>query len=344
MRKLATIRRISNIKPIPNADKIEVATVDGWQVVIKKGEFSVGELCIYCEVDSFLPIKPEFEFLRKSSYRKFPDGREGFRLKTIKMKGQVSQGLILPLDVITGLMSIDQDDNEIGHSLLFRDVTDILGIVLYDPPIPACLNGKVIGLFPSFIPKTDEERFQNLSMVLSKYSGNKFYVTEKIDGTSTTIYVKDGRVGVCSRNLELDMSDVNNKYIKTFTEMGLIDKLQIFSRNLAIQGELVGPGIQRNLYKRTKAEIYVYSIFNIDTQSYLSYNEFLFMLNYFQLNSVPIVDSNFVYEGQDLLLMADGKSLLNPELDREGLVFRTVDLPKFSFKSISNKFLLINED
>lgn len=343
MRKLATIRQISAIEPIPNADKIEVATVDGWQVVIRKGEFSVGELCVYCEVDSFLPIKPEFEFLRKSSYRKFPDGREGFRLKTIKMRGCLSQGLILPINVVTGLIP-PNPETENSSDLLFKDVTNILGIVIYDPPIPACLSGKVIGLFPSFIPKTDEERFQNLGRVLPKYLGTKFYVTEKIDGTSTTIYVKDGYVGVCSRNLELDMFDVNNSYIRTFTEMGLIEKLQTFTGNIAIQGELVGPGIQKNLYKRTKAEIYVYGIFDIDTQSYLPYNEFLSMLNHFKLNTVPTVDANFTYEGQDLLLMADGKSLLNPELDREGLVFRTVGLPKFSFKSISNKFLLINED
>ena len=154
-RKLASVRKISDLSPIEGADKIEVATIDGWKVVVAKDVgHKVGDLVIYCEIDSFLPIKPEFEFLRKSSYKKMVDGREGFRLKTIKLRGQVSQGLILPLSLI----EYTNVNFEIG-----MDVTLMLGINKYDPPIPAELAGKVKGLFPSFIPKTDEERVQNLS-------------------------------------------------------------------------------------------------------------------------------------------------------------------------------------
>lgn len=145
-RKLATIRKISEIKPIEGADKIELAIIDGWQCVVKKNEFNVGDTCIYCEIDSFLPIKPEFEFLRTSSYKKMGD-IEGFRLKTIRMKGQISQGLVLPISVLPE-----------GPYCNDLDVTEILGIKLYEAPVLAQLQGQMRGNFPHFISKTDEER------------------------------------------------------------------------------------------------------------------------------------------------------------------------------------------
>jgi RNA ligase (TIGR02306 family) len=149
-RKLASIRIISDLRPIEGADKIELAIVDGWKVVVAKDVgHKVGDKVIYCEIDSFLPIKPEFEFLRKSSYKKMADGSEGFRLRTVKLRGQVSQGLILPLSLI----NYTNLDFKVG-----MDVTMMLGINKYEPPIPAELAGKVKGLFPSFIPKTDEVR------------------------------------------------------------------------------------------------------------------------------------------------------------------------------------------
>jgi RNA ligase (TIGR02306 family) len=100
-RKLATIRKITDITPIEGADKIELATVGGWKVVVAKDAgHKVGDLVVYCEIDSFLPIRDEFEFLRKSSYKKMSDGTEGFRLKTSKLRGQISNGLILPLSTL----------------------------------------------------------------------------------------------------------------------------------------------------------------------------------------------------------------------------------------------------
>lgn len=147
-RKLASVRRVLDVQPIENADAIEVCVVDGWKVVTKKNEFSVGDLCVYCEIDSFLPMTSEFEFLRKSSYKKLSDGTEGFRLKTIKLRGQVSQGLILPVTILPGGREIQEG----------MDVTEVLDIIKYEPPVPAELAGKIKGYFPSFIPKTDEER------------------------------------------------------------------------------------------------------------------------------------------------------------------------------------------
>ena len=154
-RKLATVKKITNIRPIEGADMIELATVGGWNVVVGKDVgHKVGDMVVYCEIDSFLPIRDKFEFLRKSSFKKMGE-QEGFRLKTIKLRGQISQGLILPLLETFGDFSWTAYEG--------LDVTERLGIIKYEPPIPAELAGQVIGGFPSFIRKTDEERIQNLS-------------------------------------------------------------------------------------------------------------------------------------------------------------------------------------
>jgi len=174
MRKLASIQRIKAIEPIPNADAIVKATVLGWQVVVKKDEFTVGDFCVYAEIDSVFPEKPEFEFLRNKH----------FRIRTVKMRGQISQGICFPLSILP-------QDIPIGEGY---DVTEALGIVKYEPPIPSDLVGVVKGMFPSFIPKTDETRVQVLQELLDEHQGKACYVTEKVDGTSATFYIRDGGV------------------------------------------------------------------------------------------------------------------------------------------------------
>jgi RNA ligase (TIGR02306 family) len=233
-RKLASVRRITNLSPIDGADKIELATVDGWKVVVAKDVgHKIGDLIIYCEIDSFLPIKEEFEFLRKSSYKKMSDGTEGFRLKTIRLRGQISQGLIIPISVLN-----PPDTNIYVEPFEGLDVTEMLGIVKYEPPIPAELAGKVKGLFPSFIPKTDEERVQNYSDRYQEWtlqSKHQFYVTEKLDGSSSTFYYNNGEFGVCSRNLEL-LETEGNTFWKVARELDLENKFKSLGRNLALQG------------------------------------------------------------------------------------------------------------
>ena len=213
-RKLATIQKIREIRPIEGADAIELAIINNWQVVVAKNVgHKVGDWVVYCEIDSFLPIREEFEFLRKSSFKKMGD-QEGFRLKTIRLRGQISQGLVLPISVLEGpdemKIGVSQqpwgDQLQLGpydNALVIEegvDVSEILGIVKYEPPIPAQLAGKVKGYFPSFIRKTDEERVQNLTKEYEGWKAQKFYVTEKLDGSSATFYLKDGVFGVCSRN------------------------------------------------------------------------------------------------------------------------------------------------
>ena len=330
-RKLASIRKISDIQPIENADMIELAIVDGWKVVVAKNvNHKVGDLVVYCEIDSFLPIKEEFEFLRKGSYKKMVDGTEGFRLRTIKLRGQVSQGLILPIHTLPLLEMVHEG----------QDVTEMLGIVKYEPPIPAELAGKVKGLFPSFLRKTDEERIQNLSGEIENWKDKTFYVTEKLDGSSATFYYKDGEFGVCSRNLEL-LETEDNTFWKFARQVDLENKMRDFDVNISLQGELIGEGIQGNPYKIKGQTVRFFNLFDIDLQEYHNLSMFEGVCNRFGVEMVPILNKHFdMFDTvEDILEYADGKSVLNPNFDREGVVIRSLDR-KISFKAISNKFLL----
>ena len=338
-RKLASVQTIRGIEPIQGAEFIETATINNWKVVVNKREgLKVGDKIIYCEIDSFLPIREEFEFLRKSSYKKIVD-KEGFRLRTIKLKGQISQGLILPLSLLAG--EFNEGD----------DVTELLGIIKYDPPIDASISGLARGNFPSFIQKTDEERIQNLTNVYEDFKNKNFYATEKLDGTSTTYYVKDGEFGVCSRNLELkepNEGDLPSTQWKIVQELNLKEKLLQFnketSQNIAIQGELIGFGIQKNNYKLPNQEFFVFNVFDIDNYNKLGLEDIVRISSMFGIKMVPIFNK---YESlptiEELITIANGQSLLTPSSRREGLVFRSFD-NTISFKVISNNYLLKNEE
>ena len=339
-RKLATVRKISDIQPIEGADMIELAIVDGWKVVVAKNVgHKVDDMVIYCEIDSFLPIREEFEFLRKTSFKKMGD-QEGFRLKTIRLRGQVSQGLILPIVVLN-----PPDANIYVTPFEGLDVTEMLDIVKYEPPIPSSLAGKVKGLFPSFIRKTDEERVQNLASDYEKYRaqnklGMKFYVTEKLDGSSATFYVKDEVFSVCSRNLELLETD-DNTFWKVARELELEDKLKTLGFNVCLQGELIGEGVQGNPYKIKGQTVRFFNGFNIDTQENIPFLEFTEITQKLGLTTVPILDFDFDLPSSidDMLEYAESPSNLNSNFGREGVVVRSYDRT-ISFKSISNQFLL----
>ena len=334
-RKLATLRRIKKLIPIEGADAIELALVDGWQVVVAKNVgYQQNDLVIYCEIDSFLPIREEFEFLRRTSYKKMAD-REGFLLRTIRLRGQISQGLILPITVL--------GDNTSG---LYEgmDVTEKLGIVKYEAPIPASLQGKVKGSFPSFIPKTDEERVQNLEKEYNELifsSKHQLYVTEKLDGSSYTAYFNRGQFGVCSRNLEL-LETEGNTYWKVTRDLKIEEKLRSLGRNISLQGELIGEGIQGNPYKLRGQTVKFFTGYDIDSGRRIPIREFLDLLEKLGLESVPVLHlGDFILPQTipDMLKWADGPSQLNPNFPREGVVVRSLD-GTVSFKAISNQFLL----
>ena len=340
MRKMATIRKIDAIGPIPDADAIEVATVGGWRLVVKRGEYSAGDLAVYCEIDSFIPTAIAPFLTKPGHYAKTFEGVEGERLRTVKLRGQLSQGLLLPLSVLTMV-----------DSLLFEglDVSFPLGIVKYEAPIPAALAGEVRGMFPSQIPKTDQERVQNLSVELMEWieQGLTWEVTEKLDGSSMTVYVMDGEVGVCSRNLDLKRNPDNSLW-RAALKHDLEEKLKIAGGNLAIQGELIGNGIQGNMYKMRDQDFYVYDIYDIDAGRYYTPAERKAFVAVFVLNHCPVLayaanltDTLGINTMDQILKFAEGKSVMGditgPE--REGLVFKCHE-KSVSFKAISNRFLL----
>jgi RNA ligase (TIGR02306 family) len=357
-RQLASIQKILTISPIEKADTLELATVLGWQCVVKKGEFVPGDLVVYFEVDSFLPIHQEFEFLRKNCYKNHPEIGEGFRLRTIRLRGEISQGLVLPLRILESFMSPDEIINDVTEG---TDVTDIIGVRLYAPPVPACLKGEVKGGFPSFMPKTDETRVQVLQKVLTRYEGVQCYVTEKIDGTSVSYYLRNGEFGVCSRNLELKETD--NAYWQVAKKYDIESKMRncakcTLLKNFAIQGEIYGLGLQGNSLKLSELRVAFFNVFDIDNYKYLEYHAFKFILNECELETVPIIEENFILidDIPALLKKAEGMSKITPTLQREGIVIRPIeeklDLEmsqgmsnaRVSFKAVSQEYLLTHEE
>lgn len=346
-RALATIRKIMELKPIEGADKIEAARVDDWWVVVKKGEFQVSDLAVYFEIDSFLPVRPEFEFLRKSSFRKNWDGREGFRLKTIRLRGQISQGLLLPLDaVMHNAPDRKLFDDPIGFLQVGDNLTGLLGVTKWEKPLHRSLAGVARGNFPSFIPKTDENRIQNLSRKMEEMQACKrWYVREKLDGSSMTVYLKDGVFGVCSRNLDLKETE-GNAFWEFARRAELEERLrEAEDIDMAIQGELIGPGIQGNKYGLKQTRMYAFGLYDIKAQRYLHDADMEECAEFLGLGVVPlisIVDELPIVK--DIVEMANGTSAFCDTL-REGCVWRHYKPDGdfslvHSFKAISNLFLM----
>jgi RNA ligase (TIGR02306 family) len=358
MRKLATIERITSLSPIPDADAIEVAQVLGWKVVVKKGEFTEGQLCVYCQIDSLMPQRPEFEFLKSNNYR----------IRTVKLRGQISQGICFPLDILKqgdwdfGLMRIPAGEKPIycirniktdllsgGLDLVEgADVSEILGIEKYEAPIPAELAGDAKGGFPSFMQITDEDRIQILPHIPIQYAGQPFITTEKLDGSSCSFFWKSGLFGVCGRNYEYYESPTNSMW-KFARQNFLEEKLGVLGRNLALQGEIIGEGIQKNKYKIKGQTVRFFRMFDIDKYEYLPYLEMEELCRELKIITVPILDRHYILPGSvdEILAYAQGKSFLNPQSEREGVVFVRYEVQnqgRLSFKAISNKYLLKNEE
>jgi RNA ligase (TIGR02306 family) len=336
MRKMATIRRINAIDPIAGADAIEVATVDGWKVVIKKGEFKVGDRAVYCEIDCWIPTKLA-PFLSKGNEPREYMGVKGERLRTVKLRGQLSQGLLLNLDDVLPFTNSFKDGD---------DVSEVLNIGKWEMQVPAQLAGQVKGNFPTAIPKTDQERVQNLieEIKLSVTLGHQFEVTEKLEGSSMTVYLIDGEFGVCSRNLDLKETE-GNAFWSTARKDRIEEKLRDNGiNNIAIQGELVGPGVQGNIYKLSKPEFRVFDVYDIENGSYLDPDARRKLIKDLALLHVPVllVDKDLgVGSIDEILQWAEGLSVMGDITgpQREGLVFKQTN-GGMTFKAISNKYLL----
>jgi len=335
MRKLATIERILEINDIPEADKIQTCKILGWQCVIEKNKYKVDDLCVYVQIDSILPEREEFEFLRKDK----------FRIRTCKFRGQISQGIVFPLTILSYDLQWYIEEKQIeGY-----DLTEELDIKLYEAPVPAELAGNAKGGFPAFLIKTDEERVQLLPQHIEEYKGESFIVTEKLDGSSGSFYWKNGEFGVCGRNWEYYESPTNS-FWKFARHNYLEEKLGVLGRNLGLQGEIIGEGIQKNKYKLKGQTVRFFRMFDIDKYEFIPYEEMIdIIVNQFKLETVPVLDWNYILPPtvDEILEYAQGKSVLNPQTEREGVVFVKHELKnqgRLSFKAISNKFLIKNEE
>jgi RNA ligase (TIGR02306 family) len=320
-RKLVSVQTIANLQPIAGADFIEKATVMGWSLVVKKGEFAIGDACAFFEIDSVLPERDWSEFMRPSK----------FRVRTKKMKGVLSQGLALPL--ATCLPEPDQ------AFAIGDDLTQLCEVTKYEPPIPE--NGLAIaGSFPAFIPKTDEIRVQSAIEVLDELRGREVYISLKCDGTSATYAKLNGEFYSCSRNYQL--KPAQNLYWR------VAEPLLELPEGYAVQGEICGPGIQKNRLGLQQLQLFVFSVFEINAGRYLNFSEFREFCLRCQLQTVPIlkVDPHFNYTLEDLLTLAEG-TYDHTKNSREGIVIRpTIEAHsevlqgRLSIKVINNQYLL----
>lgn len=331
-RKLASIQTILDLQPIPGADAILLAKVLGWELVVKKTEFKVGDKAVYFEIDSVLPIAEWNDHLRK-------EVGKPLRIKTIRLRGQLSQGLAMPLSILPN------GEYEIG-----QDVTQLVGVTKYEPVVPAHLSGTVKGNFPAFIHKTDEVRLQSEPAVLQEAIYKKLILvgTLKMDGTSFTAYRRDTDFGVCSRNLDLKETE-DNAHWRMARKLKLEEILRSEPRNLCIQGEMVGPGIQANRLGLKEVELYLFNLFDIDTGKYLTHTELVSFCHMHGLNVVPTIiayDFSFGVTTQGEMLNVVNDLNYDNGTPAEGIVWRpTVETysdalkGRMSFKTISNRYL-----
>lgn len=377
-RKLASIQRVKEIIEIPGATNIELAVINGWQTVVQKNQFKKDELAVFCEIDSFIPTalapfltgpgKPPSEY----------NGVQGERLKTTKRMKQLSQGLLLPLDVMVSVAVI----SELTEG---TDVTERLGIQKWEPAEEA--NEKRGGnqmasktrSFPYFLRKTDQERIQNYGHMVAQNLDTEFEVTVKKDGSSMTVfrvdpdsqYYKDAKemvhgkpslwsrikqfvlrrpeqpvFGMCSRNVLLSLEGESNFHIAAAHPLAFMRSMA--KGTFAVQGEVVAPDIQGNYEKVNGVEFHLFDLFNIEPQTYALPEDRQQFAQIAGIRHATMVDQGTLRdilqlkEGEDpvqkALVYASGQGD-NPGVMREGCVFKAKD-KDFSFKAISNEYLL----
>lgn len=377
-RALAYIQHVTNIRPIDGADNIEQCNVLGWNLICKKGEFHEGDPCVYIEIDSKVPEREEFEFLRA----------KGFKVKTMKLGkfNCISQGLAMPQSAFKELAGLSEG----------TDVTDILGIKYSvqednarksngDPNAKyksmAARHQKIFKKkwarwmmrrswgrkvmffffgkkkdnprgFPSFVSKTDEERVENQPWRIS--DGKTYIATEKLDGTSCTYALeRKGRnkfeFYVCSRNVrqqdeKQECYHDHNIYwdlaFKYNIEQHLKDILNQFPKLkwVCIQGEGVG-SVQGNPLNLKEDDLYV---FNFKDSERGRYNSIIgrAIIEKMGMKWVPILGKvQMPNTMEELKALATGKSKVNPDVMREGIVYRSLD-GSDSFKNVSREYLL----
>lgn len=358
MRKLASIQKVTSITPIEGADRIELAHILGWQCVVKKGEFHSGDLCVYFEIDSFLPLLPEFEFLKPNSYKKDAFMGEGYRIRTARFKGEISQGLILPLVELKhyipdGIYNVGQD------------VTAVLGVKEWEIPEKVSNSGTIIGEAKKYISITDETRIQSMPELLNEFKNVPYYITTKLDGSSHSVYLDvQGNFHVFGHNYEYK-DDGKSSFYEYCKSKNIKEKLEkyldavndfYYSQHglqipsITVQGEWCGGGIQGNKLHLKKPDWFIFTVtYGNDRRPW---NVIESLADYLGVPHVPLEE-----EGEDL---TKNYPTIDSLLDRsgenrchiypgacEGIVIRPQTPVHsdylhgwLSMKVISNKYLL----
>lgn len=333
-RHLARIVRVEELSPIRKADLLELARVGGWRAVVKKDVFRAGDLAVYFEIDAFLPAgNPAWDFLVEKHPVDF-QGQRGHALRTVTLRGQLSQGLLLPLSEFPQLGQVD----------LGEDVTERLGVLKFERELSDDLKAFARGYYPTVVPRTSQPRIQNLSDELQTWcaSALTWEVSEKLEGESTSYIWLGGELHVCSHSIDyLESSDLPIWHLAR--RLGLEEKLRALGQGLALQGELVGPGVAGNHYNLSEHRFYLYNVYDHEAGRYFTPEERHKLAEALGILHVPVLSLaqrlNEQTTTDSLLKVADGASLLNPAKRREGLVYKANE-EELSCKVISNAYLL----
>lgn len=336
VRHLATVEEVVSVRPIEGADAIEVARVRGWDTVVKIGEFRPGDLCVYFEVDSMLDVtRPQFEFLAGRGARTDADGNTGHVLRTMKLRGQYSQGLAIPVGAFPEI----RPGTPVG-----ADVSKLLGVIKWEPPIPAGLSGTLAGPFPPWTHKTDAERVQNLGWAFPLDPHAGWRATEKIDGMSATFTLDPdtGEMVVASRNWRI-ATNPNHVMWRLAADHDLSGRLESLwssgapSEVPAIQGEVYGEGIQSNPLRVRGQHLAVFNLSRgmlrcgVDREAAPS------------LPWVPTVGLGVPGSSDEALAQVDGmESLICPGRQAEGVVWSAPGVEPW--KAINNRYLAKQKD
>lgn len=349
-RKLVTIQVINTVSPIEGADFLEKVSFVGigWKCVAKKGEFTSGDRCLYFEIDSFLPIEEKYEFLRASSYKVMFTGEEGFRLRTIKLKGVTSQGLCLPLSGFPELQ-----DKEVGF-----DASEQLNVIKYE--VDRSDTFELKGDFPAIIEKSSQDRIQNMLSYFEKYQDVDFEESLKLDGESITLFRFENELGICGRNAEFKQIESVTPW-KIATNKGLDVAVRELNIDIGLQFELMGPGIKKNREQLATHDLYLYNIWDIRNSRFFKPSERNEIFEQLAervksisgqtLSHTPILSKSVkIFQVcptlEEILERANGKSISHKY--REGNVYKSLEYIEdnciVQFKAISNQFLLKGGD
>ena len=344
MRKLVSIRKIHKIEQIPYYPALSEYHVDGWTIVDQSCKYKEGELVVFFEPDTALPVDPRFEFLPVVDV----DGEKRHLITVQKIRGKYSQGIILPLEMFP----------EIRNPCEGMPVADIIGAEKYEPSNIANTSYVKKGDFPAFLIKSDQPRIQDFPQYFTEFYDSEFEETEKIDGTSVTIYLHRGEFGICAREYEVNIPE-SPKYIGVMvaSKINLEKAMRQVGDNFAVQCEGIGPNIQVKLYPYPYSTLFVYDIIDTTTVKKLPpaermeiYNNLFGTLQKINTKKVakyfghvPVLRPSvkIFHECptiEKLLSHADGQSVIT-NAPREGLVYKGVNVP-ISFKAISNKYLV----